>query len=148
MDRFTPEKRRWLMGRIKNKNTAPEKLVRSVLHRLGYRFRLQGKDLPGKPDIVLPRHRKVIFVHGCFWHGHPGCPRAARPTTNTAFWDRKIDANIARDQDVQSRLSELGWSSLVVWQCRTRSADSVRPILVEFLTGQPEPGVSPTSRGR
>ena len=108
------------MARVKGKDTGPEKTVRSALHRLGYRFRLHRKDLPGKPDIVLPRRRAVIFVHGCFWHGHPGCPRAARPTANADYWNAKIDANIDRDRRARNRLRRLGWRVMVVWECRIR----------------------------
>src|SRR5688500_15685000 len=96
-DTFTKEQRSKIMSQVKSTNTKPEILVRQLLHRMGYRFRLHRKDLPGKPDIVLPRHHKVIFVHGCFWHGHEGCPRAARPTTNVDFWNTKIDRNVERD---------------------------------------------------
>ncbi|MDQ3917006.1 MAG: very short patch repair endonuclease, partial [Acidobacteriota bacterium] len=108
------------MARVKGRDTKPEKIVRSLLHALGYRFRLHRKDLPGRPDIVLPKHKKVVYVHGCFWHGHPSCPRAARPTSNVAFWNKKIDGNVARDAAAQRAIKGLGWGHLVVWQCETR----------------------------
>lgn len=117
------------MSNVKNRDTKPEHIVRRLLHKLGYRFRVQRKDLPGKPDIVLPKYRTVIFVHGCFWHGHPGCPRAARPTSNTTFWDTKLDKNIQRDSEVQAKLKESGWNVLVIWQCQTKSEEALGEII-------------------
>ena len=134
-DVFTPEKRSAVMSRVKNRDTAPEILVRSLLHRMGYRFRLQVKDLPGTPDIVLPKYRSVIFVHGCFWHGHEGCPRSQRPQANAEFWNEKIGKNMARDEKAQDDLRAIGWRVLIVWQCRTRKTDELRQTLEEFLTG-------------
>lgn len=133
-DTFTPEQRSRLMARVKTRDTKPELVVRKTLHRLGYRFRLHRADLPGKPDIVLPRHRKIIFVHGCFWHGHPGCRRAARPTSNTEFWDRKLSANIERDLRNRRKLTESGWDVLVVWECEVRDVNSLSRRLQQFLT--------------
>jgi|ERR1041384_8821713 DNA mismatch endonuclease (patch repair protein) len=132
-DKFTPDERSRIMSRVKGKNTQPEKIVRTLLHSLGYRFRLHRKDLPGNPDIVLPRHKRVIFVHGCFWHGHEGCPRAARPTTNVDFWNRKIDGNIKRDKKVRKELRSLDWEILIIWQCQTRSTDALRMRIEKFL---------------
>ncbi|MDT5293498.1 MAG: mismatch endonuclease, patch repair protein [Acidobacteriota bacterium] len=132
-DTFTPEQRSRLMARVKGRDTKPERIVRSLLHRLGYRFRLHRKDLPGKPDIVLPKHGKVVYVHGCFWHGHPACPRAARPTSNVEFWNTKLDGNIARDTAAQKALVKLGWRYLVVWQCETRDPRELTRKLVNFL---------------
>jgi DNA mismatch endonuclease (patch repair protein) len=122
------------MARVKGQDTKPEKVVRSLLHKMGYRFRLHRKDLPGKPDVVLPKHRKVIFIHGCFWHGHKGCPRAARPTSNVEFWDRKIDGNIKRDVKARRLLKILGWKSLVVWQCKTKDVEVLGMHLSNFLS--------------
>lgn len=121
------------MSRVKGRDTRPEKLVRSLLHRMGYRFRLHRKDLPGKPDVVLPRHRKIVFVHGCFWHGHEGCRRASRPKSNAEFWNRKIDANIERDVRTQRELESSGWKVLTVWQCETRNVEALRERLETFL---------------
>lgn len=132
-DKFTPEQRSRVMARVKGYNTGPEMLVRRMLHRLGYRFRLHRKDLPGSPDIVLPRHKKVIFVHGCFWHGHKGCHRAARPSTNTEFWNRKIDGNISRDRKSKRLLQAMGWRVLIVWQCKTKDAEYLLQYLASFL---------------
>lgn len=124
------------MSRVKGRNTKPEKLIRSLLHLLGHRFRLHRKDLPGKPDIVLPKHKKVVFVHGCFWHGHAGCPRAARPTSNIEFWNNKIDSNISRDAAALKSLIMLGWKPLVVWQCETRNLPALTHKLEHFISSR------------
>lgn len=107
------------MARIGGKNTQPERIVRSLLHRLGYRFRLHRKDLPGKPDIVLPKYKAVIFVHGCFWHGHT-CSRGKLPASNAEFWQRKIAGNVHRDQNVVTQLNQAGWRVILVWQCQLK----------------------------
>jgi DNA mismatch endonuclease (patch repair protein) len=122
------------MAQVKSQNTAPEYIVRRLLHSKGYRFRLHRKDLHGKPDIVLPKHKKVIFVHGCFWHGHIGCPRAARPTSNTQFWNKKLDRNVERDARAQEALKDLGWEVLVVWECQTKSREHLLETLIGFLS--------------
>jgi DNA mismatch endonuclease, patch repair protein len=133
-DNLTPQQRRRNMSRVKGRDTKPELLVRSIVHRLGYRFRLHGKGLPGKPDLVLARHRKVIFVHGCFWHGHAGCRRAARPSTNREFWDKKIDGNVERDAANVKALVRAGWKVLVVWQCAMKDRARLEKRLGEFLS--------------
>lgn len=122
-----------LMRRVRQKDTAPEIAVRKTLHNVGFRFRLHRRDLPGSPDIVLPRHRKVIFVHGCFWHGHEGCPRAALPKTRSEFWSDKIGRNKARDANAEARLKDLGWEVLVVWQCQTKPATELRKRVLRFM---------------
>jgi DNA mismatch endonuclease (patch repair protein) len=132
-DVFTKGKRSWIMGRVKGRDTKPEMLVRSLIHRMGFRFRVHRRDLPGNPDIVLPRHHKVIFVHGCFWHGHPGCLRSKRPTTNQPFWDRKLDGNLQRDKRFQEELFSMGWKVLVIWQCETKVPDNLMKKLERFL---------------
>ena len=114
-DRLTKERRSWNMSRIRGKDTTPEKVVRSALHRMGYRFRLHGKKLPGRPDIVLPKHKTVVFVHGCFWHRHRGCKNCTTPTNNRAFWVKKLEGDAARDRVTRSRLRKLGWKVIVVW---------------------------------
>lgn len=121
------------MAKVRGENTSPERLVRSLAHRMGYRFRLHCKDLPGKPDIVLPRHKKVIFVHGCFWHQHEGCPHAARPTSNIEYWNRKLDRNMVRDRENLHKLAYLGWNVLIVWECETRDRDKLLEKLKGFL---------------
>lgn len=133
VDVFTPEKRSWVMAQVKGRDTKPELLVRSLLHRLGFRFRLHRADLPGKPDIVLPRHGKVIFVHGCFWHGHKGCRRATRPTSNTTFWNNRLDGNTRRDRTTERRLRRLGWGVLVIWECETKSMAKMEARIRRFL---------------
>lgn len=123
------------MSRIRGKDTKPEKIVRSMLHEMGYRFRLHRRDLPGNPDIVLPKYKKVIFVHGCFWHGHKGCPRSKRPTSNKKFWSEKLRKNIERDKQNQKKLKELGWDYFTIWQCQIKksSDENLGNILSAFL---------------
>lgn len=133
VDKVTPEQRSRNMSRVKGQDTAPEKAVRSLLHRMGYRFRLHSQDLPGRPDIVLRKYRTVIFVHGCFWHGHVGCPRAKRPTTNTEFWNAKIDGNIARDASAAASLRAQGWRVMTLWQCRIKNQGTLTAELQDFL---------------
>ncbi|WP_272700876.1 very short patch repair endonuclease [Desulfovibrio sp. Fe33] len=120
MDMLKPEARSQLMAKIKSKNTKPELVVRSLLHRMGFRFRLHRRDLPGTPDIVLPKYKTVIMVNGCFWHGHANCPKAKRPSSNTDFWYKKLDDNIARDRENVLKLEELGWRVMVIWECQVK----------------------------
>ncbi|MCZ8295423.1 MAG: DNA mismatch endonuclease Vsr [Rhodobacteraceae bacterium] len=108
-----------MMSRIGPRDTAPEMAIRRALHRAGYRFQLHRKDLPGRPDLTLPKHRAVIFIHGCFWHGHEGCRDFRTPKTNSAFWREKIARNIERDRGALVALKLLGWRVLVVWECAT-----------------------------
>ncbi len=122
------------MAKVRGEDTLPEKLVRSLIHRMGYRFRLHLKDLPGKPDIVLPRHKKVIFVHGCFWHQHEGCPHAARPASNIEYWNKKLDRNMIRDRENMQKLEYLGWKVLVIWECETRDQERLIQTLKTFLS--------------
>ena len=116
MDKFSAKKRSSIMSSVKNKNTKPELLVRSLLHKNGLRFRLHRKDLPGSPDIVLPKFKTAVFVHGCFWHGHD-CPKGRRPETNKNFWNEKLDKNINRDKSNYSALHEIKWNVEVIWEC-------------------------------
>lgn len=132
-DRFPPEQRYLIMSQVINKNTVPEKTVRSYLHRLGYRFRLHPHNLPGNPDIVLKKYKAVIFVHDCFGHGHPGCRRATRPACNVEFWDRKREINIQRDRLYKEMLQKMGWRVLIVWECEIKNTDSLLDKLVAFL---------------
>lgn len=113
------------MAAIRGKNTAPELAVHRILHAMGLRFRLHRKDLPGRPDIVLPRHRTVVFVHGCFWHRHEGCRYTTTPKTRLAFWHAKFDENVARDHRNRIALEEMGWRVLVVWECELRDAEAL-----------------------
>ena len=121
------------MSKIKGKDTKPEKVVRSLLHQMGYRFRLHRRDLPGNPDIVLPKHKKVIFVHGCFWHGHKDCPRAKRPSTNKKFWNEKLSKSTKRDTFNQKKLKEIGWLTLIIWQCEMKESKNLQSKLERFL---------------
>ena len=132
-DVFSQEKRSWIMSRVKGRDTKPEILVRSFIFRMGFRFRLYRRDLPGTPDIVLPRHGKVIFVHGCFWHGHKNCPRSKRPTTNENFWNNKLDGNMERDKRYRRKLRQMGWKVLIVWECETKSPEKLLQKLERFL---------------
>jgi len=100
---------------------------------MGYRFRLHKKNMPGKPDIVLPKHKKVIFVHGCFWHGHKNCPRSKRPSTNVKFWNKKIDGNIERDKKNIKSLEYLGWKTLIIWTCEIKNEDALKHKLISFM---------------
>jgi len=130
---FSPAQRSWIMRQVHSQHTKPELIVRSLIHRLGYRFRLHRKDLPGAPDLVFPARRKVIFVHGCFWHGHP-CPRGARlPKANADYWREKIARNCKRDRRHQRRLRQLGWSILVLWECQLRNQQQIVTRLIRFL---------------
>lgn len=119
MDSLTPEHRSWNMSRIRGKDTRPEILVRSLLHSLGYRFRLNRRDVPGKPDIVLPKYRAAIYVHGCYWHRHPECDLAYTPKSNLEFWSKKFARNIERDAEVSAALQATGWKQIVIWECET-----------------------------
>jgi DNA mismatch endonuclease, patch repair protein len=137
-DVFSKAERSRIMAKVTGKNTKPEILVRKMIHAMGYRFRIHRKDLPGRPDVVMPRLHKVILVHGCFWHGHKGCRRASRPTSNVDFWNRKIDANIKRDRRDKGRLSREGWKSLTLWECQTRNPVPLEKRLRRFLEEGPE----------
>lgn len=120
MDTITKEHRSWNMSRIKSRDTNPEKAVRSLLHDLKYRFRIHRKDLPGNPDIVLPRHKTVIFVHGCFWHRHKNCKYAYIPKSRVDFWQKKFEENQQRDRRARQLLRKLNWRVVVVWECETK----------------------------
>jgi DNA mismatch endonuclease, patch repair protein len=113
------------MGQVGSKNTKPELIVRSLLHRQGYRFRLHRKELPGKPDVVLPKYKTVIFIHGCFWHRHANCPDASTPKTRTDFWLKKFSENKVRDEKNQTSLLSRGWNVIVVWECETAKLDKL-----------------------
>jgi DNA mismatch endonuclease (patch repair protein) len=132
VDNRTESSRSALMGRIGSKNTAPELIVRRLLHSLGYRFRLHRKDLPGTPDIVLPGRRKAIFVHGCFWHAH-GCRIGRPPKSRPEFWEPKLARNRARDEENSRDLEEAGWEVLTVWQCETKDKVALSELLEKFL---------------
>ncbi|TAA43182.1 DNA mismatch endonuclease Vsr [Pseudoxanthomonas winnipegensis] len=132
MDRLSQEHRSWLMARIPAKNTKPELAVRSMLHRLGYRFRLHKRDLPGSPDVVLAGRGAVVFVHGCFWHGH-ACKRDKMPKSRTDYWLPKIDANRERDLRKRRQLAALGWRVVVVWECELKYPERLARKLERLL---------------
>jgi DNA mismatch endonuclease, patch repair protein len=131
-DRLTKERRSWNMSRIRGKDTSPEKRVRSELHRMGYRFRLHRKDLPGNPDIVFVSRRIALFVHGCFWHRHRGCKNCTTPTNNRRFWLEKLEGNTARDKRNRQALRKLGWRTMVIWECQTENSQRLRNRLTEL----------------
>ena len=130
MDR---KRRSELMAAIRTRNTAPELAVRRIAHRMGLRFRLHRKDLPGCPDLVLPKHRLAVFVHGCFWHRHEGCRFASTPKSQTEFWTEKFAANVVRDASQEVALRKLGWRVLVIWQCETKNEAVVERRLAELI---------------
>ena len=134
-DTLTQKRRSWNMSRIKGKDTNPELLLRSLLHKKGFRFRIHDKRLPGKPDIVLPRYRTVILVHGCFWHRHSGCRYAYTPKSRQEFWLKKFEDTIQRDNEQAALLKSNGWGIVVVWECELKknSHDVVKKISVSIL---------------
>jgi DNA mismatch endonuclease (patch repair protein) len=133
MDKLTKEQRSWNMRRIKSQDTKPELLVRKALWKMGLRYRLHDKNLPGKPDIVLVKPRIVIFVHGCFWHRHENCIEASRPKTNSKYWEDKITKNIERDKKNQFLIGQLGWKILVIWECEISKSIDVNMRLLKML---------------
>ncbi|MCY0149340.1 DNA mismatch endonuclease Vsr [Hoeflea sp. G2-23] len=132
MDTRDAVQRRRIMQAVRNKNTAPEIRVRSLLHRMGYRFRLHGKDLPGTPDIILPKYRSVIFVHGCFWHAH-NCPKGRPPKTRQDYWLNKLAMNVERDRLKEEQLYGKGWQVMVVWQCELNDQEALKSRLRGFV---------------
>lgn len=133
MDHLTKKKRSWNMSRIRSQNTKPEMAVRRILHGMGYRFRLHRKDLPGKPDIVLPKYKTAIFVHGCFWHQCPNCNRGGRtPKSNKDYWILKLKNNKERDKANSEELRHLGWKVIVIWECQIKNQDQLRAIFAKI----------------
>ena len=126
------EQRSRNMSAIKSKNTKPEIAVRKLLHSMGYRFRLHSKDLPGSPDIVLPIYKTVIFVHGCFWHRHENCKYASTPKTRKEFWESKFKANVKRDKEIQEKIKNIGWQSVVIWECELKSTKQIKQKFLEL----------------
>ncbi|HMG50232.1 MAG TPA: DNA mismatch endonuclease Vsr [Inquilinus sp.] len=133
VDRLTPERRSWLMARIRGKDTLPERRTRSVAHAMGLRFRLHRRDLPGTPDLVLPKRRVALFVHGCFWHQHPGCRKARQPQTRPDYWAAKFQANAERDVRTAAALEARGWRVVILWECETEDAEGLRRWLGERI---------------
>jgi DNA mismatch endonuclease (patch repair protein) len=132
-DHLTSKKRSWNMSLIRSKDTAPEIIVRKLLHSLGCRFRLHKKGLPGKPDIVLKKCKAVIFVHGCFWHQHRKCKRSNMPKNNRFYWKPKLNRNIKRDIQHKIDLRKLGWKTIIIWECETKTIEKLRKKLIKVL---------------
>ena len=133
MDKLTVAERSRLMSLVRSKGTAPEMLVRRVIHRMGYRYRLHVSDLPGKPDLVFPGRSKIILVHGCFWHGHTCRHGQKRPAANGSYWTAKLDRNQSRDRSNRNQLRRLGWDVLVLWECKLKDESKLTESLVQFL---------------
>ena len=133
MDVHSQQQRSFNMSKIRDKNTKPEMIVRSIVHRMGFRFSLHNKKLPGKPDIVLSRHKKIIFVHGCFWHIHNCKYGKVKPATNADFWTNKRQGNAARDKENIRKLKQLGWRVLVIWECQIRKSEKAVNSIKRFL---------------
>ncbi len=132
-DTFTAEKRSQIMRAVRGVNTTPELIVRRAVFALGYRYRLHAPELPGKPDIVFRPRKRVIFVHGCFWHQH-SCPRGARqPKTRQEYWDKKLSRNVARDRRNRRQLNKEGWKVMVIWECQTKDLEKLGRRLQRFL---------------
>ncbi|MDZ7640959.1 MAG: very short patch repair endonuclease [Desulfurivibrio sp.] len=136
MDTLSKERRSWNMSRIKGKDTKPELIVRSLLHSMGYRYRLHQKSLPGKPDMVFKKYRAVIFVHGCFWHRHKGCKFAYKPKSKQEFWQRKFLENEARDKKNRFKLEKLDWKVLVIWECEVENIEKLKRKVTAFLQSE------------
>ncbi len=133
VDSILAKHRSWNMSQIKDKNTKPELLVRSQLHKMGFRFRLHRKDLPGRPDIVLPKYKSIIFVHGCFWHRHKNCKYSYNPKSRKKFWQDKFQENVERDKRNRKKLSSLGWRTLVLWECQTAGPIRLQQKIRQFF---------------
>ena len=143
-DNLSPELRSRVMSRIRGVDTRPEVKVRRLVHGMGYRYRLHRRDLPGTPDLVLPSRRKIIFVHGCFWHQH-SCRRGSRPASNQDFWNSKLDGNIRRDRANMAVLERAGWTVLVIWECETKDIEALTARLDAFLRNGGSGSVVPSA---
>ena len=139
-DFVSPERRSAIMSRIRSKDTKPELRVRKTAHAMGLRFRLHRNDLPGTPDLVFPKWRTAVFVHGCFWHRHPGCRKAYEPKSRVDFWKKKFAANVERDERTRKALEKAGWKVVVIWECETENPDRLGDIIRERVTGSGVPG--------
>jgi DNA mismatch endonuclease (patch repair protein) len=135
MDVFSRKRRSEIMASVKHFDTLPEMTVRRTLHRLGYRFRLHRKDLPGRPDVVLPKWRVAVFIHGCFWHRHRNCPRASTPKSRVDYWNAKFERNVRRDRAAVAALKKAGWRVVVVWGCETRDEAKLGKRLLREISG-------------
>lgn len=133
MDKLSTEERSQLMAKVKSKDTKPELMVRKLIFSLGYRYRLHSRKLPGNPDLVFAGKRKIIFIHGCFWHRHEGCKHATTPQSRKEYWDKKFARTIERDKATLEELKQLGWNCLVIWECELKDRETLTKILVDFL---------------
>jgi DNA mismatch endonuclease (patch repair protein) len=133
VDHVAPEKRSLIMAAVRSKNTKPEMAVRRLVHGLGYRYRLHAKELPGHPDLAFPSRKKIVFVHGCFWHRHPRCRYATSPKTRVAFWNEKFEKNVARDRRDRRALKKAGWAVMIVWQCELKNLERLARRIDDFL---------------
>lgn len=136
MDTLTPEQRSERMSRVRSKDTKPELTVRRLVHGMGFRYRLHARDIPGQPDLVFPSRRKIIFVHGCFWHRHGTCKNTRWPKSRLDFWKPKLEVNRARDAAIRRTLRQLGWQVLVVWECQLKNPDRTAERISSFLASQ------------
>ena len=136
VDKLTPEERSKNMGKIRSKDTSPEMIVRRLAHRLGYRFRLHRKDLPGKPDLIFPSRKKIIFVHGCFWHQHNArkCKIVRTPKSKKDYWIPKLQRNVERDIQHKNNLKNMGWTTLVIWECETKNPEKLAAKIIKYLS--------------
>ena len=132
-DKFSKSVRSRVMSRIRSRDTKPEKLVRCMMHSLGYRFRLHDKNLPGRPDLVLKKHQTAVFVNGCFWHQHPGCKKAASPKSNNVYWDAKLAKNVDRDKKNIETIENEGWRCFILWECETNDIEALRNKIKVFM---------------
>jgi DNA mismatch endonuclease, patch repair protein len=132
-DKISESVRSWNMSRIRSKDTKPEMAVRRLLHAIGYRFRVDDRTLPGRPDIVFSKRKAAIFVHGCFWHQHKGCIDCSRPSTNQSYWQPKLLRNVTRDEKNLEQLSAMGWKTLVIWECEIKEAAELGARCIRFL---------------
>lgn len=132
-DTVDSRKRSEIMSRVRDRDTKPELVVRRIAHRLGFRFRLHRRDLPGCPDIVFPRYRSVIMVHGCFWHRHPGCKYSSSPKTRIDYWESKFKDNVVRDQINETALRDSGWRVMIIWECETKDEETVAARIASYL---------------
>lgn len=142
-DIFSKQKRSEVMSAIRSKNTRPEKVVRSMLHRMGLRFRNHGKRLPGKPDVVLARYKTVVEIHGCFWHRHQGCKLASNPSANKKFWQAKFKRNVTRDEANRKELRKMGWRTILVWECELRKPERLERRLARLMDARRVASVTP-----
>ena len=148
MDSVSPEKRSQVMASVRSRDTRPELAVRTLFHKLGFRFRLRGKGLPCKPDLVLPRYRVAVFVHGCFWHRHQGCPNTRTPKSRVEFWTEKFETNVRRDRENLLALEALGWHYFVIWECELKDVSALQARILGYFEGLGRCDRSSCSQGR